>query len=568
MYEGQDIAFDGWVLRPMTGELFHDGACLRLQDRALQILTLLLSRPGELVTREELIAHLWPKGVVDYDTGINTAMRKLRIALNDDPDTPRYIETVPRKGYRFIGKIEPATLLPAVEGTGERRAIRGSRIAIAAVITMGLLVGAISLYEWRASITRAATPAAPRTANGVLPSAPTAAGSASEAAIAPARTLRLAVLPFENLSPDPANAFFADGMHEEVLSALAGTAADIGVISRTTMMQYRGASKSIPELAKELRVTHVLEGSVRREGQTVRLTIQLIDARNDSPLWSQQYDRELVSAMSLQSEVASAVASQLATKLLANSGELPLSSNPEASDLYLKARILGRYRGSKAVNDQELGLLDRAIELDPSFAAAHVQRSFSRTWRYIRSDDLTENNLQAARADLDTARRLVGDAPLVLRAQAIYALNVEWDVNQVRALIERPAMVMSRNSEVQQYRAGAFANLGQLSKSLALYQEAADLDPGNPGPWALTHWAARQPMEALRVARPSAERSGASIGARGVRANLVFAFTGNAADLSAVNDSGRADPSVDADGLLMGRVRVLRLRWKYLNQGR
>ena len=86
MREGQDIAFDGWVLRPITGELFRDGACLRLQDRSLQILTLLLSRPGELVTREELIAHLWPKGVVDYDTGINTAMRKLRIALNDDPD--------------------------------------------------------------------------------------------------------------------------------------------------------------------------------------------------------------------------------------------------------------------------------------------------------------------------------------------------------------------------------------------------------------------------------------------------------------------------------------------------
>ena len=116
MREGQDIAFDGWSLHPTTGELFRDGACLRLQERSLQILTLLLSRPGDLVTREELIAHLWPKGVVDYDTGINTAMRKLRIALKDDPDSPRYIETVPRKGYRFIGKIEPVTPLPAVEG--------------------------------------------------------------------------------------------------------------------------------------------------------------------------------------------------------------------------------------------------------------------------------------------------------------------------------------------------------------------------------------------------------------------------------------------------------------------
>src|SRR5262245_37509912 len=130
MHEGQDIAFDGWVLRPVTGELLRDGACLRLQDRSLQTLTLLLSRPGELVTREELIAHLWPKAVVDYDTGLNTVMRKLRLALNDNPDAPRYIETVPRKGYRFIGKIEPAGPSPAVERTSERHVFRGYRLAI------------------------------------------------------------------------------------------------------------------------------------------------------------------------------------------------------------------------------------------------------------------------------------------------------------------------------------------------------------------------------------------------------------------------------------------------------
>ena len=163
MREGQDIAFDGWVLRPITGELFRDGACLRLQDRSLQILTLLLSRPGDLVTREELIAHLWPKGVVDYDTGINTAMRKLRIALNDDPDAPRYIETVPRKGYRFIGKIEPAT--PPV-----------------------------------------AAPAA-----FPLPAFNPPAHS-------------IAVLPFVNMSGDPQQEYFSDGIAEELLNSLVASA--------------------------------------------------------------------------------------------------------------------------------------------------------------------------------------------------------------------------------------------------------------------------------------------------------------------------------------------------------
>ena len=287
MREGQDIAFDGWVLRPTTGELFRDGACLRLQERSLQILTLLLSQPGQLVTREELIAHLWPKGVVDYDTGINTAMRKLRIALNDDPDAPRYIETVPRKGYRFIGKIEPATPLPAVEGTGERRTIRGYRVAIGAVIAMGLVVAAITLYEWRASTTRASEAA--------IVGSPNAAHARG--------TLRLAVLPFESFSADKEQEFFSDGMTEEITSALAKVSG-LNVVARTSAFEFKDTNKDIRSIGQALGATHLIEGSVRKEGNKVRISAQLIKAADGTHLWTQSYNRELKGVFALQEEIA------------------------------------------------------------------------------------------------------------------------------------------------------------------------------------------------------------------------------------------------------------------------
>src|SRR5262245_34421676 len=301
MHEGQDIAFDGWVLRPVTGGLLCDGACLRLQDRSLQTLTLLLSRPGELVTREELIAHLWPKTVVDYDTGINTVMRKLRIALNDDPDAPRYIETVPRKGYRFIGKIESAAPLPAVEATGERRARGGYRLTIAAVIAMGLVVGAITFYEWRTPITLAGTPAA--TAPAVIP----------PAFNPPAHSI--AVLPFVNMSGDPQQEYFSDGLAVELLDSLVRDS-ELKVVASTSSFAFKGRRMEVGEIARKLNVGAILEGSVRKDGKQVRINVQLVDTVNGYQLWSQTYNREFKDIFEVQTDIATSVVRQLQSTLL------------------------------------------------------------------------------------------------------------------------------------------------------------------------------------------------------------------------------------------------------------
>src|SRR5688572_32363067 len=194
------ISFDGWTLHRDSGELARDGSRVRLQDLPFQILDELLSRPGEVVTREQLIARLWPKTVVDFDTNLNSGVRRLRAALGDDADAPRYIETLPRRGYRYIGA---APRHDAADGHNEPPASGGhnSRRVWAAAIALIVAAGAIATVY----LTRDHT------------TPPEAASRGEAASIA---GLRLAVLPFENLSPDPSNAFFADGMHEEIITSL------------------------------------------------------------------------------------------------------------------------------------------------------------------------------------------------------------------------------------------------------------------------------------------------------------------------------------------------------------
>src|ERR1019366_5535948 len=244
------IRFGIFEVDTRSSELLRQGSKVKLQDQPFQALVVLLERPGEVVTREELWKRLWPENTfVDFDRGLNKAINKLRVALQDDAEKPRYIETLPQRGYRLIAPVENQ-----VQTQDRFRPQDSPHID------------------------------------------------------------SLAVLPLDNLTGDPAQEYFSDGMTEELICAVARIAS-LRVISRTSAMQYKGSHKSLPEIARELRVDAIVEGSVARSGQKVRINAQLVLAHDDTHLWSGRYERDLRDILQLQAEVAQSIAGQIHKKV-------------------------------------------------------------------------------------------------------------------------------------------------------------------------------------------------------------------------------------------------------------
>src|SRR5687768_15977834 len=274
--EKRVIRFDGWKVDFQSGEISKDGATHRLQDQPLQILDELLKQPGDVVTREQLIARLWPKGVVEFDTGLNSAVRKLRSALGDDADTPRYIETLPRKGYRFIGRLEDETpiglhRLPAEYrptsfetglGLGRRASDRREPLKRLAWGLGSILVAVVlGFIAWR------------------MP------GKFMEADVPLGNLPTIVVLPFADMSVAQSEQALADGLTDELSNWLAHIPT-LRVVARTSAFAFKGQGKDVREIAAALGATHVLEGSLRRSSDQLRVTVQLIDASNGLHIWS------------------------------------------------------------------------------------------------------------------------------------------------------------------------------------------------------------------------------------------------------------------------------------------
>jgi len=305
-----------------------------------------------------------------------------------------------------------------------------------------------------------------------------------------AGVLRLAVLPLENLSPDPANAFFADGLHDEILSAMPATP-ELQVISGTTMRSYAGTRKPVKQIALELGASHLLAGVVRRAGDHVRLSLHLVDAATDSNVWSRTFDRQLRDALSLQSEVATEVATALNLRLLpaenrANKGAVnaPATTNPVAYDLYLKAKLQldvdYNQLNTPSQFDRIEGLVTRAIELDPGFANAYTLRSRALLYRLWLVSDLTDEQWTMIGSDIDSARRIAGDTEAVLAAQAYLEYYGHMDYRRAlettRAALGRyPNDLLLRDTEgVLQRR------LGQWENVIAVFRGLVDREPTNP----------------------------------------------------------------------------------------
>ncbi|HJZ66733.1 MAG TPA: winged helix-turn-helix domain-containing protein, partial [Blastocatellia bacterium] len=334
-------------------ELRRAGRAVKLERIPMEVLLFLVERRDRLVSREEIVERIWGDGVfLDTDNSINGAIRKLRQALKDDPERPQFIQTVTGKGYRFIapviggGSAAPRHFVPTghVSQTQTRKPTR-TRAAVALAL---LIVVAVAMAVWALTSSHS---------TGAAPS-----------------VRSIAVLPLDNLSGDPSQDFFVDGMTDELITDLAKVSA-LRVISRTSVMRYKGTKKGLPEIARELNVDGIIEGSVVRSGQRVRITAQLLHAPSDRHLWAETYERDVGDVLRLQSEVAQAIAQQVRAQLTPQQ-QVQLRSarpvNPEAYEAYLKGRyyLTNQFTTAQPLNTAK-NYFEEAIRKDPGFALAY-----------------------------------------------------------------------------------------------------------------------------------------------------------------------------------------------------
>ena len=356
----QTIRFDGWVLHPDVGELIRGEEKIRLQDQPLQVLNEMLEHPGELVTREQLIARLWPKGVVDYDTGINSAVRKLRVALQDTGETPRYIETVPRKGYRFIGRIDaeetPAAETPAAIAPPPPTpppAPRVPRYSYFYVLGGLLAVAVIGFLIWRkpAPTTDAISP--------VTVTTPTANPQINERA--------LVVLPLKSARNDEATQL-ASSVADLLRDRLARFA-ELTVISSRSAANLGALADDVQAAGRKLHAQFVLHGNIERQGDQLKMALELTDAQTGKQLWTDNFVRPVGELAAVREETAAHVA-----RVLHLPAGAPVPASPinlEAYQLYVRGqKLMANLR--QADTEQAVALFQRATVLDPGFARAYL----------------------------------------------------------------------------------------------------------------------------------------------------------------------------------------------------
>ena len=351
-------------------ELRRGGHALRLERIPLELLILLAEKQGAVVIRQEIIDRLWGKDVfVDTEHGINTAIRKIRTALREDADHPRFLETVTGKGYRFVAEkngqqqiaaLPPRSRLdPAPPRWGEP-----PRLSSVPAVSGRSADTATDPLPGRASNSNAKPAAA---ATLILLLAAAAIIFAFRHRIFPANHANqihsIAVIPLVNLSGDPSQDYFADGMTDELTTALAKNR-NIRVVSHTSTVQYKSVKRPLPEIARDLNVDGILEGSVERSGNRVHMTVQLIYAPTDSHVWAESYDRDPAQAISIPAELSQTIAEQV--KVATSPAKPARYINPEAHDAYLR----GRYFWLNFDTKQSLIFFQKAIDLQPDYAAA------------------------------------------------------------------------------------------------------------------------------------------------------------------------------------------------------
>jgi len=479
------VRFGTFELNVRTGELVSIGttavgarsARVQLRQQPSQILRILVERQGNIVTREEIRQILWPDDtVVEFDRSINVAMAILRKALADDADHPKYIETLVGRGYRLIAPVEwqqsstaaqglaepQADTVPRIEGQiseREPRALKHWRKAAALGASAVILV-VVGYLSWRHF--RAITP--PKS-----------------------EKIMLAVLPFENLTGDPNKEYLADGLTEETISQLGRLNPQrLGVIARTSVMGYKHKDERLDQIGLDLSVQYVLENSLRQSGDHLRITSQLLQVKDQSHLWSHDYDYRAQDILTVQENVARAVAREIQLRLTAQqeaqlAGSQPL--NPEAFDAYLQGYYFFQ-RNTNKDTDMAATYYERATQLDPSYALAWVGLSRARNWQAVIGLIPSEEGHRLAREAIERALALNPNLAAAHSQMGRIRKFVDFDWAGADASIQRAMALEPGNPEYLDQAAHSAAMFRRSDEALALARRAVELDPLNPGSWS------------------------------------------------------------------------------------
>ncbi|WP_109488589.1 winged helix-turn-helix domain-containing tetratricopeptide repeat protein [Occallatibacter savannae] len=462
------VRFGEFEFDCITRELKKSGRVMRLEPQPAKVLSVLVHKAGEIVTRQELIRTVWGADTfVDFDQGLNYAIRRIRAALEDDADAPRFLETVPKLGYRLIALISssPNSELEDANHTASLPSTTLPRlywVAIGAsvLILVLFLAGPAIISEFRRPSPQIAEPVS-----------------------------SIAVLPLRNLSADPEQEYFSDGMTDELITDLAKSN-KLRVTSHTSVERYKNTRVPLPEIAKQLGVDAIIEGTVMRSAGRVRITVQLIDSRSDQHLWADSYERDLNDILKLQDEVATQIASKIGSHIIsptdARMAVRDVSSNPnkqpirplniEAHDAYLKGRYWWHRRGTEA-ETRGLQFFQRAVDLDPTYAPAWA--GIADSYAVMAHHGGLQANEAMPKAETAALKALALDDSLA-EAHASLALikfSYYWDYATADEEFRRAIELDPNYATAHHWYSHYLVFAGRFEQALSEIQIARQLDP-------------------------------------------------------------------------------------------
>jgi len=479
------VRFGAFELDLRTGELRKHGTKIRLQQQPFRVLALLLERPGDVVTREELRRAIWPDTAVEFEEGLDATIYKLRNALGDSAEHPRFVETLPRRGYRFIGSGErvtepegardaPVPEHPAPEARSWRWLVVSAG-ALAAVVVLSLAANVLGVRDFLF-------------------------GGASSP-----RIHSVAVLPLRNLSGEPVQEYFADGMTEALITNL-GKVGGLRVISRTSAMHYKGSRQTLPEIARQLRVDAVVEGAVLREGGRVRITAQLVEASTDRHLWAETYEADLRNVLALEDEVARAITNEVKIRLSLQ-GQVRRTGaraiNPKAYEDYLQGRHVWNEWTEEGLR-KSIEFFGNAVKEDHEYAPAWA--GLADAYGFMSLFGFLPNEVGLSKAKAAALRAIELDETLseahVSLAGVSLHLERSWAASEGE--VRRAISLNPNNAMAHQFYGYYLSATGQFEAAIAEMKWALELDPLSPNKQnslAATFYRARRYDEALQYFR-------------------------------------------------------------------